>query len=119
ALANEELPAHVVTIDEIGASSSSVVQYTVAVALDRHERRLKPGMTANVSVTTGERDNVLNVPSTAVTGSGANATVAVVRNGVERRVRVVAGMQGDTATEIASGLHAGDTVVTSTGASLL
>jgi len=120
ALTNVELPARVVSVDEISTTSSSVVQYDVTVALDRHDRRLKPGMTANVSVTTAERDDVLNVPSSAVTGSGANATVAVVgKNGVQRRVRVVAGLQGDTATEIVSGLRKGQTVVTSTGSTLL
>jgi macrolide-specific efflux system membrane fusion protein len=116
ALTDTELPAHVVSVDEIGATSSSVVEYTVTVALDRPDKRLKPGMTANVSVTTAERDNVLNVPSAAVTGSGSNATVLVVgKNGAQTRVRVVAGLQGDTSTEIVSGLHAGQTVVTSTG----
>ncbi|HEY3962613.1 MAG TPA: biotin/lipoyl-binding protein [Gaiellaceae bacterium] len=120
ALSNKELPAHVVDVDEVGSSSSSVVQYTVTVALDRNDAELKPGMTANVSIVTAERDNVLTVPSSAVTGSGSNATVKVVdAKGTQTVTRVVAGLVGDSTTEIVSGLKAGQTIVTSTVSSSL
>ena len=68
-------------------------------------------MTADVEVVTAERDNALHVPTTAVTGSGANARVTVLRNGQQVTTPVVAGLKGDDATEITSGLKAGDTVV--------
>jgi len=115
ALPNTELAAHVVAIDVSGTTSSGVVQYTVTMALDRTTSGLKPGMSANATVTTGERDNVLNVPNAAVTGSGTNATVKVLQNGVQRTVNVVAGLKGDSTTEIQSGLVAGQRVVTSSG----
>jgi multidrug efflux pump subunit AcrA (membrane-fusion protein) len=115
ALPNTELAAHVVAIDVSGTTSSGVVQYTVTMALDRTTSGLKPGMSANATVTTGERDNVLNVPNAAVTGSGANATVKVLQNGAQRTVNVVAGLKGDSTTEIQSGLVAGQQVVTSSG----
>ncbi|MCW2964142.1 MAG: efflux transporter, family, subunit, partial [Actinomycetia bacterium] len=115
ALPNKQLAAHVVAIDTAGTSSSGVVTYTVTMALDRTVAGLKPGMSANVSVTTGERDNVLNVPNAAVTGSGSNATVKVLKNGVQSTVNVVTGLKGDSTTEIMSGLTAGQQVVTSSG----
>jgi macrolide-specific efflux system membrane fusion protein len=116
ALPGKELAAHVVAIDTTGTSSSGVVQYTVTLALDRTISDLKPGMSANATVTTGERDNVLNVPNAAVTGSGSSATVKVLQsNGVQSTVSVVAGLKGDSTTEILSGLTAGQRVVTSSG----
>ena len=115
ALPNEELAAHVIAIDVSGTSSSGVVEYTVTLALDRTASGLKPGMSANASVTTAERDNVLNVPSAAVTGTGTSARVTVVRNGKQESVNVVAGLKGDSTTEIVSGVKAGVQVVTSTG----
>jgi macrolide-specific efflux system membrane fusion protein len=115
ALPNKQLAAHVVAIDTAGTSSSGVVTYTVTMALDRTVAGLKPGMSANVTVTTGERDNVLAVPNAAVTGSGSNATVKVLTNGVQSTVNVVAGLKGDSNTEILSGLTAGQQVVTSSG----
>jgi multidrug efflux pump subunit AcrA (membrane-fusion protein) len=116
ALPNKQLAAHVVAIDTVGATSSGVVEYTVTLALDRTVAGLKPGMSANATVTTAERDNVLNVPNAAVTGSASSATVKVLRNGVQSTVNVIAGLKGDSTTEIQSGLVAGEQIVTSSGA---
>ncbi|MDP9283506.1 MAG: hypothetical protein M3P41_00890 [Actinomycetota bacterium] len=115
ALPSQQLAAHAVAIDTVGTTSSGVVEYTVTLALDRTVAGLKPGMSANAIVTTGEHDNVLNVPNAAVTGSGSNAAVKVLRNGVQTTVNVIAGLKGDSTTEIESGLVAGDRVVTSSG----
>jgi macrolide-specific efflux system membrane fusion protein len=115
ALPNKQLAAHVVAIDTSGTSSSGVVTYTVTMALDRTVAGLKPGMSANATVTTGERDNVLNVPNAAVTGTGSTATVKVLKSGVQSTVNVVTGLKGDSTTEIVSGLTAGQQVVTSSG----
>jgi multidrug efflux pump subunit AcrA (membrane-fusion protein) len=115
ALPGKELAAHVVSIDTSGTSSSGVVTYTVTMALDRTVSGLKPGMSANATVTTGERDNVLNVPNAAVTGTGSTATVKVLKNGVQSTVNVVTGLKGDSTTEIVGGLTAGQQVVTSSG----
>jgi macrolide-specific efflux system membrane fusion protein len=114
ALAGAQLAAHVAAINPVASSSSSVVQYTVTFALDRVNKQLKPGMTANVAVTIAEKDNVLQVPTAAVTGSGRNARVTVQKNGVSQTVPVVAGLAGDSSTEIVSGLTAGQTYVIST-----
>jgi macrolide-specific efflux system membrane fusion protein len=115
ALPNEKLAAHVIAIATTGTTSSGVVQYTVTLALDNTVAGLKPGMSANATVTTGERDNVLNVPNAAVSGTGSNATVKVMTNGVQSTVNVIAGLVGDSTTEIQSGLKAGQQVVTSSG----
>jgi macrolide-specific efflux system membrane fusion protein len=114
ALGGAQLAAHIAAINPIASSSSSVVQYTVTFALDRANKQLKPGMTANVAVTVAEKDNVLQVPSAAVTGSGRNARVTVLKNGVSQTVPVIAGLAGDSSTEIVSGLTAGETYVIST-----
>jgi multidrug efflux pump subunit AcrA (membrane-fusion protein) len=111
ALPTTELAAHIVAIDGTATSSSGVVTYNVTFALDRSEPGLKPGMTANVDVVVGEADNVLHVPTAAVSGSGSNATVTVLRNGKQVQVPVVAGLAGDSSTAILSGLRKGETVV--------
>lgn len=114
ALGGAQLAAHIAAINPIASSSSSVVQYTVTFALDQANKQLKPGMTANVAVTVAEKDNVLQVPSAAVTGSGRNARVTVLKNGVSQTVPVIAGLAGDSSTEIVSGLTAGETYVITT-----
>src|SRR5207253_8222914 len=111
ALPNQELAAHVIAIDTNATVSSSVVTYNVTFALDNRLDALKPGMSATVSVVVSEMDNVVHVPTSAVTGRGSNASVTVVRAGKQVRVPVVAEITGDSSTAILSGLKAGDTVV--------
>ena len=111
ALPNVQLAAHLLSVSSVASSSSSVVTYSAIFALDRSEPNLKPGMTANVDVVTGEADNVLHVPTAAVRGSGASATVTVLQNGKQTTVPVVAGLAGDSSTAILSGLKVNQTVV--------
>jgi macrolide-specific efflux system membrane fusion protein len=114
ALGGAQLAAHIAAINPVASSSSSVVQYTVTFALDRANKQLKPGMTASVAVTIAEKDNVVQVPTAAVTGTGRAARVTVQKNGVSQTVPVVAGLAGDSSTEIVSGLSVGQTYVIST-----
>jgi len=120
ALTNVKLAAQVTSIDVTSTSSSSgVVQYNVTFTLRNRSSLLKAGMTASVSVTVAEADGAVNLPTSAVSGTGANATVTVLRNGKQQTITVVAGLTGDSSTQIVSGLKAGETVVlpTSTASS--
>ena len=47
-------------------SSSNVVTYTVIIHVDNPELKLKPGMTANVSIETARARNVLRIPVAAL-----------------------------------------------------
>lgn len=111
ALPTTELAAHIIAIAGTATSTSGVVTYDVTFALDRSEPGLKSGMTGNVDVVVGEADNVLHVPTAAVRGSGAAATVTVLEKGKQVSVPVVAGLQGDSSTAILSGLRANESVV--------
>ena len=44
----------------------NVVTYNVVVGVDNKDLRLKPGMTANVSIVVAQRDHVLKVPNAAL-----------------------------------------------------
>ncbi len=53
----------------------NVVTYNVVIDVDNPEQKLKPGMTANLTITIDERNNVLKVPNSALrfTPQDANA----------------------------------------------
>jgi macrolide-specific efflux system membrane fusion protein len=72
-------------------------------------------MTANVSVVTASRDNVVEVPSAAISTAGGQSTVTVRVNGKDQVTPVQTGLKGDGTTEIVSGLNDGDQVVMSVG----
>jgi HlyD family secretion protein len=44
----------------------NVVTYNVVIGVDNNDLRLKPGMTANVSIVVAQRDHVLKVPNAAL-----------------------------------------------------
>jgi multidrug efflux pump subunit AcrA (membrane-fusion protein) len=111
ALPDKQFAAHVIAVADTATVSSNVVQYQVTFALDTTDPTVKPGMTANVAVTTAKVDGVLNVPSAAVhAGGGASYVVVVAAGGGQHQVDVVVGLKGDTATEVSGALKAGDTV---------
>jgi HlyD family secretion protein len=91
----------------------NVVTYDVVIGVDNAELELKPGMTANVSITTARRDDVLRVPARALRfhpdgtepkARRAGSTVYVVDAGdALRPVEVKTGIQDAQHAEVVSG----------------
>jgi HlyD family secretion protein len=113
----------------------NVVTYNVVIGVENKDLRLKPGMTANVSIVVAQRDNVLKVPNAALRFvppksdvstshspdgpapvAGGSAPVRSVwkqmENGEPAAVRIQTGISDGTYTEIVSeGVAAGDEVI--------
>jgi multidrug efflux pump subunit AcrA (membrane-fusion protein) len=110
ALTGVQLAGHVSSISTVGTTSSGVVSYNATITLDQHDAQVKPGMSASVSVITGQASGV-NLPNSAVTGtSGSVSHVNVVQNGKNVSTPVVVGLVGTSRTQIVSGLRAGQQV---------
>lgn len=126
----EDLTAtgEVASVSPIGTVSSGVVSYTVKVAFDANDARVKPGMTVNASIITETAQDVLTVPSSAVKTSNGTSYVLVVKNppaetsGVTLdespvQTEVTTGISDDTNIVIASGLTEGETIVVKSSSS--
>lgn len=61
-------------IRNLGVVTQNVVTYVVVVNVDNQELKLKPGMTANVSIETARKENVLKIPSAALRFKPKNPT---------------------------------------------
>ena len=86
ALTDQSFTGKVVAIDAASTVTSNVVTYNVTVALDSTSPQVKVGMTASVDVTVAQKDNVLVLPASALSGRGETATVTVrTANGDEQR----------------------------------
>jgi multidrug efflux pump subunit AcrA (membrane-fusion protein) len=72
-------------------------------------------MTASVSVQVATRPNVLEVPTAAIQTRGGTSVVSVDQGGKAVPTTVTTGLQGDTTTEITSGLKAGQQLRVTTG----
>ena len=96
-------------------SSSSVVSYAVTVALKQPPATLRPGMTADVTITTASATGVLAVPAAALRGVAGNYSVLVPgADGSAEARPVTVGLITSALVEIKSGLSAGDAVITGT-----
>ncbi|MEV6005944.1 biotin/lipoyl-binding protein [Streptomyces sp. NPDC051976] len=101
-----------------GGGSSSAVQYAATLAITSPTANLRTGLSASIQVVTGEASGALNVPTAAVSGTGANRTVTVVdKDGSTTRTPVTVGVEGDSADQITSGLTEGQQVQIATVAS--
>jgi HlyD family secretion protein len=92
-----------------------VVYYKVQIGLDETAVALKPGLTANVSIITAERKNVIAIPSRAVKfDEDGGRYVKVLENKEEKQYPVQVGLKADNGkVEISEGLEPGQVVIVS------
>jgi len=106
---------HVSKVASGSTIQQGVVTYDVTIALEDAHRRLKPDMTASVTLRTGVRSNVLLVPSEAVKMGvkGSTVNVVVTKDGKteteERKVKT--GASDGVNTEIREGVKEGEAIV--------
>ncbi|HEY6426602.1 MAG TPA: efflux RND transporter periplasmic adaptor subunit [Acidimicrobiales bacterium] len=101
------------TVSQVGPvqSTSSGYSYPVVIALPSSATGLYPGSTANVVISTGEVNNVVAVPTSAVQSLGSRAYVLELDKGTLTRKVITIGMVGDVYTQVDSGLTPGQSVV--------
>ncbi|MGE5530986.1 MAG: efflux RND transporter periplasmic adaptor subunit [Bacteroidota bacterium] len=111
-LPDEKMKGHVVKIFPLGVEDQSVVQFKVRIQIDNPPSTVRPGMTADATITTAHVQDALVVPDVAITRSKGKSTVEVptADGGTEER-EVVAGLSNWDDTEIKSGLKEGEKVI--------
>jgi multidrug efflux pump subunit AcrA (membrane-fusion protein) len=106
--------AKVASMDPAETIIEGVSTYKTTLRFINKDERVKSGMTANVDILTGQRDNVVVIPQRLVVTKGSEKFVTVVLTGnktVERKVET--GLRGsDGNVEIVSGLNEGEKVLT-------
>ena len=132
----------VVQVRNAPLTVQNVVTYDTVIGVDNKDLKLKPGMTANVSIIIAHKDDVMQVknaalryrPSDATPAPSASAgparspggprsdagsrerrterTVYVLRGGRPQPVQIKTGISDGISTEVSEGLKEGDQVVT-------
>ena len=110
AFPHQPFPGRISVVDPMIDPQTRSVQ--VLAVIPNRQRLLRPGMSANLSVTFAERPGSLVVPDEAVFAEGNQSFVFVVgdSNKVER-VAVTLGSRDSSRVEILSGLQAGQRIV--------
>ena len=126
---NRTFSGHVGEVRNAPVTIQNVVTYEVVVTTDNADLSLRPGMTANVILTTASKPDALRVATSALrfrppadgpAGAGAAAAAEkgpgrrvwmLDRTGSPRPVTVTTGVEDERFTEIVSGVSAGDRVI--------
>ena len=103
----------VVRIATKGVNLSNVVTFEVKIEIvSKNRNLLKPEMTTNVQVVAAEKNDVLVIPTQAVSRKGDKLVAQLsTANGIAQDRLVEVGMSDGNRIEIASGLREGDTIM--------
>lgn len=115
AFGSSQIFSGVVTQVEPGATiTDGIVNYKVKSTLTEKNPLIKPGMNANLTITTGTKEHVLAIPGATITKTDTTMTVKKIIDSKKKKsivVPVTTGIVGDgNMTEILSGLVLGDSV---------
>ena len=110
ALPDKVFKGKVSSIDPYPVTSQNVVTYYIHISLSEKDSAIKLGMTANLKIDLGRKENVLVVPNMAIRTVEGKKYVTKVVNGLPVRVSVETGLSDERHTEILSGLAEGDEI---------
>ena len=124
---NETFAGQVTQVRQEATTESNVVTYEVVISAPNPSLKLKPGLTANVTIHTLEQPNLLSVPTKAlrftptadllrkgdkIQDCSGNKKVWVREGNVIKAYAVQTGITNGTLTQIVSGVKEGVEVIT-------
>lgn len=123
---NDTFEGEVTQVRQEATTTNNVVTYEVVISAPNNDLKLKPGLTANVTIYTAEKQGVLSVPSKALRFTPTQETVGKMKiqdvNGKNKvwtiegntikAHTVQIGMSDGINTEIISGISEGSIIVT-------
>ena len=116
---NSEFYGKVTQVRISPTTVSNVVTYSVIVTVDNKDLKLKPGMTANVSIITAKNEDVLTVPNIALKftpktdGQKYKNQGLWVKDGLKiSRINITTGASDDSFTEVnGEGIREGEKIL--------
>jgi len=113
AFPEEAWPGQVAEMEPAETLIEGVVYYGVTVIFDKIDERVKSGMSADVTIETDRRENVISVPYRAIVYKEGKKRVRILEGKEMREVEVETGLKGSKGEiEIVSGINERDKVVT-------
>ena len=126
AFPDDKFEGSVTQVRQQATTSSNVVTYEVVISAPNNDLKLKPGLTANVTIFTMEKDNILALPSKAlrftpneallkgdqqIADVEAPAKVWTLEGNIFKAHRVETGVSNGMMTEIVSGVKEGTEIL--------
>lgn len=112
AIPNKMYSGKVIQEDTFGTNTGGVITYNVFIAIENGDPEIKPNMSANLTIATAQRQNVLTVANGAIIPYRNGKAVQVLgKNGKVMFVPVVIGLHGFTRSEVLKGITQGTKVI--------
>lgn len=103
----------VAKIDPAQTVIQDVIYYKVTIAFSSQDNEIKPGMTANLNITTDIRNQVLTIPQRALIERNKQNIVRIPEGQTYIERQVTLGLRGSSGeVEVISGLAEGDSIIT-------
>jgi len=104
--------AQVVKIDPAETVVEGVSTYKTVLEFEKEDERIKSGMTADVTIITAKKDNVVAIPQRAVIEKDGKKIVRVIENNKVLEKEVEIGIRGsDGRVEVRKGIAEGEKVI--------
>ncbi|MFH1841446.1 MAG: efflux RND transporter periplasmic adaptor subunit [Candidatus Nealsonbacteria bacterium] len=111
-LPNQIFKGKIISINPAEKLVESIVYYEVKINFENYPEGIKPGMTADLTIKTNSKENILVVPEDAIQKKDGKYTVQVFINNRSEEREVEIGMEGtNDMVEIISGLAEGEQVI--------
>ena len=111
AMPDYPLRGAVISVNPAEKVINEVVYYEVTIGFIDFKEGIKQGMTADIVIESGKKENVLMVPRRAIEKINGERRVKVSKKGKIEERKIEIGLEGDDYVEIVSGLSAGEEVV--------
>jgi RND family efflux transporter MFP subunit len=111
---DDEFTGNITFIDPAATVINEVIYYQLKVSFDDIDARIKSGMTADLTIFTDQKEDVLAVPTRALIYKEDGKYIKVLQNEIEvSEKKVETGLKSDDGfIEIVSGLDEGEQVIT-------
>ena len=112
AFPDQTLKGEVILINPAEELIEGIVYYKVMIDLEEETEGVKPGMTADISIKTGKKENVLVVPKGAVKKINGKTIIEVFKDAKVEEREIEVGLKGNDFYEVVSGLEKGEQIIT-------
>lgn len=112
AFPNKNFMGKVMIINPAETIVDNVVYYEVTIEFPNQPEEIRSGMTADITIETNKKNNVLRVIKNAIVKIDGKETVQVFSNNKIEDREITTGLEGNDYYEVTKGLSLGDTIIT-------
>lgn len=112
--ADSNFEGKVIHIDPGASTSDGIVNYKIKVSIENLDKRIRPGMNADLKVLLNKKDNVLVVPQLALVERDGKTYIRIITDEKRKTYKeqeVTTGLEGDgNLIEVTSGVSEGQSI---------